>query len=311
MTNETGTNEAGTNETGTTRHETNEAGTNGTRGGSGGSAAVGYGQIDRGYAMQLATSDDDGPIYMVNLLRYHEVAKYGDTDDTDDTVSGREADDRYAPLDVLQDIGAEVVLWGDVEAQLLGGAPVWERVGVVRYPTRRSFIEMQARRDFQERHVHKEAGVERTIVMGCVPVELPERLGRHQVVPWADVAHPPTEDDGPIAVIHVIKYAEGELRDEMLEYQAAAAEVAVPHGVRIGGWFDVEGTIVGDGRAWDQVRFNLFPSKAAFMAVVFDPARMEAHHAHREPAMADTYTLIVRPTINRLDGATEDAGRVG
>lgn len=273
---------------------------------------VGYGQVDRDYGRRLATTapDDDGPIYMVNLLRYHEVAQYGDGAVDGAPVSGREADDRYAPVDVLHEIGAEVVLWGDVDAQLLGDAPAWERVGVVRYPSRRSFIEMQSRRDFQERHVHKEAGVERTIVMGCVPVELPERLGNHELVDWSEVAHPPTADDGPVAVVHVIKYAEGELRDEMLEYQAAAAEVAVPHGVRIGGWFDVEGTIVGDGRAWDQVRFNLFPSKAAFMAVVFDPARMEAHKAHREPAMADTYTLIVRPSINRLDGATEGAGRV-
>ncbi len=274
---------------------------------------VGYGQIDREYGARLATTppDDDGPIYMVNLLRYHDVAQYGDGSEAagDGAVSGREADDRYAPVDVLREIGAEVVLWGDVDAQLLGAAPAWDRVGVVRYPTRRSFIEMQARRDFQERHVHKEAGVERTIVMGCVPFELPERIQHHEPVAWTDVAHPPTDEDGPIAVIHVIKFAEGELRDEMLEYQAEAAEVAVPHGVRIGGWFGVEGTIVGDGRSWDEVRFNLFPSKAAFMAVVFDPARLEAQKAHREPAMADTYTLIVRPTINRLDGATEGAGR--
>jgi hypothetical protein len=86
----------------------------------------------------------------------------------------------------------------------------------------------------------------------------------------------------------------------MVEYQTRAAEVAVPHGVRISGWFGVEGTIVGDGRQWDQARFNAFPSKAAFMAVVFDPDRLEAHHDHREVAIADTYTLILRPALDRL-----------
>ena len=35
----------------------------------------------------------------------------------------------------------------------------------------------------------------------------------------------------------------------------------MPNGVRIAGWFAAEGTIVGDGRTWDQVRFNAFPSK--------------------------------------------------
>jgi hypothetical protein len=62
----------------------------------------------------------------------------------------------------------------------------------------------------------------------------------------------------------------------------------------------VEGTIVGDGRRWDQVRFNAFPSRQAFLTVALDPARLEAQRGHREPALADTYTLVTRPTINRL-----------
>lgn len=269
-----------------------------------------YGQVDFEYAARLATTppETDGPIWMVNLIRYHEVARYAGAE-PGDVVSGREADDRYAPVDVLTDIGAEVVLWGDVDVQLLGDAPAWDRVGVVRYPSRRAFIEMQSRPDFQERHVHKEAGVERTIVMGCVPAETPSTEGR-TFAPWNEVAHPPTDEDGPVVVVHVIRFAEGQGRDEMRAYQDAAALVALPHGVRIGGWFDVEGTIVGDGRTWDQARFNIFPSKAAFIAVALDPARQAAHEAHREPAMVDTYTMIVRPTINRLDGAEPDAGRL-
>ena len=86
----------------------------------------------------------------------------------------------------------------------------------------------------------------------------------------------------------------------MEAYSAAAAQVALPHGARVDGWFGVEGTIVGDGRGWDQVRFNAFPSRAAFMAVVTDPARLEAQRTHREVAIADTYTLIARPMINHL-----------
>jgi hypothetical protein len=72
------------------------------------------------------------------------------------------------------------------------------------------------------------------------------------------------------------------------------------HGARVAAWFAAEGTIVGDGRTWDQVRFNAFPSKAAFMAVVFDPERLAAQRANREPAIADTYTMIVRASIDRL-----------
>lgn len=34
--------------------------------------------------------------------------------------------------------------------------------------------------------------------------------------------------------------------------------------------------------------------------VVFDPERLKAQAAHREVAIADTYTLVLRPSINRL-----------
>lgn len=265
-----------------------------------------YGRIDRAYGLELATTppEDDGPIWMVNLMKYRETADY--TDGREVSISGREADDIYAPLDVLSEIGAEVVFVADVDQQLLGDTPVWDRVAIVKYATRRSFIEMQSRSDFQERHVHKEAGMEATIVSGCVPIPFPQG----EAIDWADVAHPPTADDGPVVVIHVLKFDDESAATvtpaEMLAYQQAAAKVAVPHGVRIDGWFAVEGTILGDGRSWDQIRFNEFPSKAAFMAVVADPARLAAQKGHREVAIADTYTMILRPSINRIAESIDD-----
>jgi hypothetical protein len=261
-----------------------------------------YGTIDREFGLRLATTphDDDGPILMVNLMKYHDRAEYADGDDRG--ISGREADDRYAPVEVLQDIGAQVVLFGDVETQLLG-QPAWDRVGCVEYPTRRSFIEMQSRRDFQDKHEHKAAGMAETIVMGCVPISPPALANEFTEVAWADVEHPSTTEDGPIVVVHALRFAEDVGEAAMDGYHDAAFRVAARHGARIGGWYGVEGTIVGDGRRWDQVRFNLFPSNAAFLAVVADPERQAAQKEHRERAIADTYTMIVRASVNRLPGA--------
>lgn len=257
-----------------------------------------YGTVDTDYAGRLATCDpsEDGPIWMVNLMRYHPRARYGDGDDQG--LTGREADDRYAPVEILADIGARVALFADVERQFLGAEPVWDRVGVVEYPSRRSFIEMQSRHDFRAKHEHKQAGMERTIVMGCVPmrgVTLPEETPS---VPWDQVPHPPSAEDGPVMVVHVLQFHDdGRAQttpEAMREYQSAAAVSAAAHGVRIAGWFEVEGTVVGDGRPWHQVRFNEFPSRRAFLAVVTDPARLEAQRAHREVAISDTYTLMTR-----------------
>jgi hypothetical protein len=269
-----------------------------------GTRAPRYGTVDRDYAMRLATTppDQDGPVWMVNLMKYREVADYAD--DRGVAISGREADDLYAPTESLAAIGAEVAFFGDVDQQLLGDAPVWDRVGVVKYPTRRSFIEMQSRPDFQRQHVHKDAGMAETIVIGCQPFEVPDWPADIARPDWADVPHPPTDDDGPVMVIHVLKYhdaADAAVTPEQMEaYTRSAAVTAGAHGGRVAGWFAAEGTILGDGRTWDQVRFNAFPSKAAFMAVVFDPARLEAQKANREPAIADTYTMIVRPSIDRI-----------
>ena len=111
-----------------------------------------YGQIDWEYGARLSTipPDEDGPVWMVNLMSYKARAEYADGRASD--ISGREADDLYAPLGPLAAIGAEVVFAADVVDQFLGDEPKWDRVAIVKYPTRRSFIDMQARPDFKELH---------------------------------------------------------------------------------------------------------------------------------------------------------------
>ena len=261
-----------------------------------------YGQVDREYGLRLATTapEDDGPVWMVNLMKYREVADY--VDGRESSITGREADDLYSPIDSLSAVGAEIAFVGDVEQQLLGDETVWDRIAVAKYPTRHAFIAMQSRPEFQESHKHKDAGMDTTIVIGCEPMTA-ATTDRPNAVDWADVPHPPTDEDGPVIVLHVIRFEDDVEPDqtpgEMVSYQSAAEVVGVKHGVRISGWFSVEGTIVGDGRSWDQVRFNLFPSKAAFMAVVMDPDRQAAED-HRTTAIADTYTMTIRPHLDRL-----------
>ena len=99
-----------------------------------------YGSVDPEYAERLASTppDQDGPVWMVNLMRYRERAEYADGRSTD--LTGQQADDLYAPFDSLAAVGAEIVFFGEVETQLLGDGPAWDRIAVVKYPTGRAFV---------------------------------------------------------------------------------------------------------------------------------------------------------------------------
>lgn len=205
-----------------------------------------YGTVDRDYGMRLATRepDADGPVHMLNLMRYKAQADYGA--DGEGGVSGREADDRYAPVEVLAAIGASVCFTADV----VTSSEAWDRIGVVRYPTRRSFIEMQSRKDFQDKHVHKEAGMDHTIVMGTIPVgRLPRRVAPQRILleAW----------DGERPVPAVI------------------GEPVV---------FDVEGTILGDGRSWSGARYTALAEGAEVDVTAGTPTHQ---------------LLVLQPTVER------------
>lgn len=191
--------------------------------------------------MFLATrpSEEDGPIYMVNLMKYHEVAQYEEDAGVDKAISGREADDRYNPAKVLNKIGADIVFAGDVLKNHVGTED-WDRIAVVRYATRKSFIEMQSRPDFGEKHKHKAAGMLRTIIIGCRPEDAAiDNNGR---------------PDGALSktVLMVVR----QTSDRSVAY------AAIPSAAN----YAAEGTIIGDERLWDTVQFLVVDSEDAATA---------------------------------------------
>ena len=170
-------------------------------------------------------AEEDGPFWALNLMKYREVAQY--SDGRESSASGLEADDAYAPLGPLAAVGALVTFVAPVAEQPTG-EPAWDRIAIVRYPTRASFFEMQERDDFKTAHEHNEAGMEFTIVMGCQPLS-------------TSTGSP---DDGKL-VMRVMRFTDG--------ITEAGAD---PQGVIPVAHFEVEGVIIGDERRWDHVRFD-------------------------------------------------------
>ena len=144
-----------------------------------------------------------------------------------------------------------------------------------------------------------------TFVICCEPAGGARAAGRC-TGPRRGSPIPSTPEDGPVVVLHVLSYHEGRVSEDMEHLPGPGRPGSpCPTGSASGAWFDVEGTVVGDGRGWDQVRFNVFPSRAAFLAVALDPDRIAAQADHREPAIADTYTVLLRAPPDRQPDAPE------
>ena len=225
-----------------------------------------YGTTDKDYGIFLATRppEEDGPIYMVNLMKYHEVAQYTEDAGVEKPISGREADDRYNPSSILGKIGATIVFVGDVVRNRAGDED-WDRIAIVRYATRKSFIDMQSRRDFADKHVHKAAGMQRTIIVCCRPED-------------ASVdAHGRPKTDDQRHVLMVVRRG--------TDPKTASAQLQGSTN------FAAEGTIIGDGRKWDTVQFVAVDSEA----------ELDKLHATTSASITgDSYVMAVRASMDSI-----------
>ena len=178
----------------------------------------------------------------------------------------------------------------DVELQLIGETPEWARVSILRHAAPLPPpVETPAARG---------AADPGRLVLQCQ--RRPDPMAGLTLPDWSSVDHPPTEDDPPIAILHILRFADRERSlGEMARYHDAAVAHAVPRGARTLAWFDVTATLEGDGRRWEQVRLNAFPSRAALMEWALDPERISANE-DREQAIADTYALLLAPRRNLL-----------
>ncbi|NND67357.1 MAG: hypothetical protein HKN19_07210 [Halioglobus sp.] len=249
---------------------------------------------------------------MLNLIRYREFAEYRDGRETN--LTGREANALYSPIEFLGAIGAGPVFLSPVAEQVDGTDFTWEEFILVEYPCPAGFFAMITNPEFQARLVHKDAGVEKTIVM--VTHLRPSAQSTDIQLP--PPTHPPTVDDPAFELVHVMdfhevaQYEEGAAEPERTgaqawaEFQAGGNATATAIGVRLSAIFDVQGVLTGDlERSWDQAWLVYMPSMAGYQALLADPARNAASY-HREAALSDNYSLVTHPVINNIPTGSDD-----
>lgn len=102
----------------------------------------------------------EGPIYMVNLLKFKEKAEYEDGRETN--LSGREAYDLYGAKvsELLKEFGGAAIFAADVERLMLGEVEdLWDEVAIAMYPSRQAMLDMMQSKTMIEISQHRAAGL--------------------------------------------------------------------------------------------------------------------------------------------------------
>ena len=114
----------------------------------------------------------EGKLYMLNLLKFKDKAEYADGRET--ALSGAEAYALYGQGvgKLIAALGGRVIWNGRPNTLLIGeGDLAWDAVAIVEYPSIDSFQQMTASPDYDEVHVHREAGLAHQLLINCLSQE--------------------------------------------------------------------------------------------------------------------------------------------
>jgi uncharacterized protein (DUF1330 family) len=108
----------------------------------------------------LREKGPDGPVFMVNLLKFKDKAEYEDGRAT--TLTGREAYQIYgrAVTQILPMFGGQAILAANVSFLSLGRVEeLWDEIAIAAYPDRGSMVRMSFSPEWQAAAVHRTAGL--------------------------------------------------------------------------------------------------------------------------------------------------------
>jgi uncharacterized protein (DUF1330 family) len=111
-------------------------------------------------ALAAAAKTNDGTVVMLNLLKFHagegakEYGAYGG-------IASK----------MVNALGGRIIYVGRCDQILIGNedANDWDAIAVVEYPNRQAFIDMVSKPDYQKASEHRDAGLERTMLIATTP----------------------------------------------------------------------------------------------------------------------------------------------
>ena len=120
----------------------------------------------------LAGAPDDGPVVMLNLNRYRDVAAYEEEPPggEEPDVSGREAYARYGAVaqPTLDRLGGRILWYAGAERTVIGDdSDRYDEVIAVWYPSRRAVLDLALDPEIATALPHRRAGLERAALICC------------------------------------------------------------------------------------------------------------------------------------------------
>lgn len=109
----------------------------------------------------VAAASAESAIVMINLLRYRDRAEYPPGSNAE-PCSGREAYQRYGAgvTPLLADAGGKILWMGSAKQTVIGPAGEgWDDAILVEYPSRKAFLSMVTRLEYQRIMIHRTAAL--------------------------------------------------------------------------------------------------------------------------------------------------------
>jgi uncharacterized protein (DUF1330 family) len=128
---------------------------------------------DAGQLRALIEADRNGPLQFLNLLRYRDSARYPPGHDmAERNLSGADAYALYGAV-ALRHVGQRggcLTLLNDVEQDIIGDGAGWDQIAIMEYPSTDAFLDMVRDLDYTAALVHRDAGLEKTVVLVTRPL---------------------------------------------------------------------------------------------------------------------------------------------